>query len=655
MQTTVINWNALQDPFDLEIWNKLVSQFWIDTKIPLSNDLKSWSEMTEAEKLTTKKVFVGLTALDSIQSLVGAPTLQKYALTDHEEHVLNNIAFMESVHAKSYSSIFSTLCSNTEIAEMYAWGDANNALQTKGRMIEEAYHSGDIHKIRIASTLLESFLFYSGFFWPLYLSGRKKLTNTSDLIKLIIKDECLVADHELLTPNGWKKVSEVTLEDRVAQYQDEDSGIVFVNPVNISSHEAPYVWDFESEQGHVRQVVSGNHRMYLERRPYGKGTEHSSEIVRADDLPQSRLNGYARFVNAGYKQGGRDTITAEERLLIAISADGSFNTSTVNTRGVPRRNGTVTGRIPCSFSFSKERKIARLQMLAEEAGWELLEGSTYKAGGNTKDKRNFRLMVPVGVDRSKLLSRVSELEGVSYLWAQEFIEELSLWDGHIVKANPENITWGSVIRDNAEYVQAVAALAGYRTHFRKIEDDRSETFSDYYRVQINKGNRYSGAQRVVKTKGEGRTMYGVEVPSGLLLTRNQGSVTVTGNSVHGLYIGYKHKQAQKPLSPELREEYKQFTHDLLQELFDNEMVYTRELYDELNLTSEVATFLKYNANKAMENLGYEHIYKPEETRVMPSVMAVLSPGGDNHDFFSGAGSSYQVAKKVTLSDDDFDY
>ena len=29
--------------------------------------------------------------------------------TPHEEAVLNNIQFMESVHAKSYSSIFSTL------------------------------------------------------------------------------------------------------------------------------------------------------------------------------------------------------------------------------------------------------------------------------------------------------------------------------------------------------------------------------------------------------------------------------------------------------------------------------------------------------------------------------------------------------------------
>jgi ribonucleoside-diphosphate reductase beta chain len=33
------------------------------------------------------------------------------AITPHEEAVLSNISFMEAVHARSYSSIFSTLCS----------------------------------------------------------------------------------------------------------------------------------------------------------------------------------------------------------------------------------------------------------------------------------------------------------------------------------------------------------------------------------------------------------------------------------------------------------------------------------------------------------------------------------------------------------------
>ena len=46
-------------------------------------------------------------------------------------------------------------------------------------------------KRKVASTLLETFLFYSGFYLPMYWSCRAKLTNTADLIRLIIRDEAV--------------------------------------------------------------------------------------------------------------------------------------------------------------------------------------------------------------------------------------------------------------------------------------------------------------------------------------------------------------------------------------------------------------------------------------------------------------------------------
>ena len=56
-----INWNNIEDQVDKDVWDKLVQQFWLDTKIPLSNDLKSWNLMSEEEKSVTRKVLVGLT------------------------------------------------------------------------------------------------------------------------------------------------------------------------------------------------------------------------------------------------------------------------------------------------------------------------------------------------------------------------------------------------------------------------------------------------------------------------------------------------------------------------------------------------------------------------------------------------------------------
>lgn len=186
-----INWNKIEDDTDKIVWDRLVSNFWVPEKIPLANDVQSWATLTEDEKTLTKRVFTGLTLLDTIQGTVGAVSLIPDARTPHEEAVYTNISFMESVHAKSYSSVFSTLCSTGEIDDAFRWSEENEQLQTKAQMILDRYDGDDPLKRKIASTLLESFLFYSGFYLPLHWSSKAKLTNTADLIRLIIRDEAV--------------------------------------------------------------------------------------------------------------------------------------------------------------------------------------------------------------------------------------------------------------------------------------------------------------------------------------------------------------------------------------------------------------------------------------------------------------------------------
>ncbi|CAN5393491.1 class 1b ribonucleoside-diphosphate reductase subunit beta [Microbacterium sp.] len=186
-----INWNRIEDEKDLEVWNRLVNNFWLPEKVPLSNDIQSWNTLTPDEQLLTMRVFTGLTLLDTIQGTVGAVSLIPDAITPHEEAVYTNIAFMESVHAKSYSSIFSTLCSTKEIDEAFRWSVENPNLQKKAQIVMDYYRGDNPLKRKVASTLLESFLFYSGFYLPMHWSSRAKLTNTADLIRLIIRDEAV--------------------------------------------------------------------------------------------------------------------------------------------------------------------------------------------------------------------------------------------------------------------------------------------------------------------------------------------------------------------------------------------------------------------------------------------------------------------------------
>ena len=184
-----INWNEVEDMIDKSTWEKLTEQFWLDTRIPLSNDLDDWRTLSELEKQTVGYVFGGLTLLDTIQSESGIESIRKDVRTPHEEAVLNNIQFMESVHAKSYSSIFSTLNTKSEIEDIFTWTNTNEFLQRKAEMINEIYRTGSALQKKVASVYLETFLFYSGFYTPLYYLGNNKLANVAEIIKLIIRDE----------------------------------------------------------------------------------------------------------------------------------------------------------------------------------------------------------------------------------------------------------------------------------------------------------------------------------------------------------------------------------------------------------------------------------------------------------------------------------
>lgn len=184
-----INWNVLDDTLDKAVWEKLTEQFWLDTRIPLSNDLNDWKKMKEEEHALVEKVFGGLTLLDTLQSVDGMSALKKDALTSHEAAVLNNIEFMESVHAKSYSSIFSTLNTPAEIEEIFEWTEENEYLQYKAKKICAIYRGDDALMKKAASVFLESFLFYSGFYAPLYFLGHNRLNNVAEIIKLILRDE----------------------------------------------------------------------------------------------------------------------------------------------------------------------------------------------------------------------------------------------------------------------------------------------------------------------------------------------------------------------------------------------------------------------------------------------------------------------------------
>lgn len=49
----------------------------------------------------------------------------------------------------------------------------------------------DQYIARVSSVFLETFLFYSGFYYPLYLAGQGKMTTSGEIIRKILLDESI--------------------------------------------------------------------------------------------------------------------------------------------------------------------------------------------------------------------------------------------------------------------------------------------------------------------------------------------------------------------------------------------------------------------------------------------------------------------------------
>lgn len=200
MTVESVNWNNAPD-IDREVWDRVTKNFWLDTKVPISNDLPTWrNKLNDAERDATMKVFANLATLDTLQSELGAPTMMNLSETHFEAAIYANFTFMEAVHAKSYSSIFSTLSDTPSINEAFRWAAENEEVQRKADLVKREYLGAEQAKAGFngeesalfsmgASVLLESFLFYSGFYLPFKFSSNAKLTNTADIIRLILRDE----------------------------------------------------------------------------------------------------------------------------------------------------------------------------------------------------------------------------------------------------------------------------------------------------------------------------------------------------------------------------------------------------------------------------------------------------------------------------------
>lgn len=197
---SAVNWNTPDNDYIVSFWEQNLKQFWIDSEYTPSRDKDGWRTLSPAFKECYKKVLGGLTLLDTLQNY-DISMLPQHIDSYQNKAMITYMAFIEGIHAKSYSTIFTTLIdSNMEIDEVFKWVEENKFLQYKANKIDSYYQlckkdkltEYELFQVLSASINLESHLFYSGFYLPLWIAGIEgKLVASSDIIKKIVQDESL--------------------------------------------------------------------------------------------------------------------------------------------------------------------------------------------------------------------------------------------------------------------------------------------------------------------------------------------------------------------------------------------------------------------------------------------------------------------------------
>lgn len=318
---------------------------------------------------------------------------------------------------------------------------------------------------------------------------------------------CYTPDTEVMTDVGWVRFDELESSDKIGQV-NPDLSLDFVRPIElVKEHHVGKIISVFTKDKSVDLMVTPNHSMVLERKRT-KGWTGSLEKVRADLLPQ---HNEARFHTSVDKNGSVNYLTPEQRFLIAFQADGFYQES------------------GCGFHIAKKRKIDRLTTILDECGY------SYKKVNTPENTVKFYIHSPI--KGNKLLDWI-DWTSISSIWCEQFIEELSNWDSHVCGGN-RGILYSSTVKQNADVVQAIAALANRTSRLSVDTRENEENKSTIYSVYIRTHNKPLLLESVKREYFDySGYVYCAVVPTGMLLVRRNGVVTVCGNTRRGSYAAY---------------------------------------------------------------------------------------------------------------------
>ena len=324
---------------------------------------------------------------------------------------------------------------------------------------------------------------------------------------------CYIDGTEILTEKGWVDFRELQKGTRVAQWYD-NGNIDYVLPQQIlHDHYKGPMYEFYNDEGSYQSIVSPNHRCVA----IDPRDEYKVKIIKAEDFNPANYNipAAGRLHIANAKQW-----TYMDSLAVAFQADGFL--SNPQTENV----GEVTGMRMLQFGFKKDRKIDRLLNIVNGAN--LKHTISKRENGQTI----IYVWVPLDLPLDKSFDWI-DISTIDKLWIDQFFTELTHWDG-CLRTPDYSMCYTNTNKDAVDKVMTLANLSARRTSLFAIaaKGNRKEA----YQVHVFAKSHYSGKSIKRRELQHDGHIHCVAVPTGMIITRYNGCVTVSGNTYSYQFI-----------------------------------------------------------------------------------------------------------------------
>jgi superfamily II DNA or RNA helicase len=320
---------------------------------------------------------------------------------------------------------------------------------------------------------------------------------------LIVFDECLHPSHELLTPEGWVSVENVTSDTLVCQYDAYSERVSFVRPQKIiKKHFNGELVRFHNSR--VDLLGTPNHEQ-----PYFRKRSNGDWVLGRNTFENLNFYNNDKFwiPVCGYSEGNR-ILSWNDRFLVMLQADGHI------------LNVTKKGKYCIRFSFRKNRKIERCICILEKAG------IPYRVSVNSREDTNIYCYVAKFLAK-KFFDWVDLYSGKQY--TIDFIDELCFWDGWVDSRN-SILTYVNTSKRDIDIVQSLCVMNGVPCSVLKYERSNLKHSDFYYIRFLHNKKAIINAKRIKKNSmAYSGFVYCVSVPTGNIITRRNNKVCVTGN------------------------------------------------------------------------------------------------------------------------------